>query len=397
LQLYAPLKNVVDKAKVLSSEYLSTYQLKFVAEINTGANYAFNTVEELSEIAAFESNQSVIQNQRINIREFLKDIADNFNFENTVKPEIVKLNIDESVPAQINVDASRLKNVINKILKIANSLSIEKNLNLSLSSQNDLFNFSIIAEGKGFKSFNDLVLSDPFEITNTELYKESKVTPLEIQILLNDLNIFRGKVKIVRSDTGKINLGFYITGDNMPESKSNNESVKIEENGRNKVLVIEDDYATAELLSKYLLEWGYKPLVVNTTEETLEAVNDQSFIVIILDIELPEINGLELLKNIHTKTKNKFTPVIVCSVKPENQQAMMIGTVDFFEKPINYGFLVEALEHYKLNKNSKILCVDDDIPTLNLISKTIETAGYNCIAENDSSKVMESINNMDMN
>jgi CheY-like chemotaxis protein len=396
LQLYAPLKNVVDKAKVLSGEYLSTYQLKFVAEINTGANYSLKTVEELSEIASFESNQSSIQMQNINIRELIKEIADNFNFENAAKPETVKISFNESVPENITIDTVRLKSTIYKLLKLSNSLSIEKSLTLQISSQDENINFSFIADGKGFKSFQDSILFEPFDKKNQEIYKESHVTPLGIQILLNDIKLFNGEAKINRSGSGKVNMLLSLNLESDSEIAATEKPETVEDDGRNKVLVIEDDYATAEMLSNYLIKWGYQPVIVNSSEETIKAVTKQSFVVIILDIELPEINGLELLKNIHTNPKNKFTPVIVCSVKPENQQAMMVGTVDFFEKPINYGFLVEALEHYKLTKNSKILCVDDDVPTLSLISKSIESAGYICIAESNSSKVMDLIRNKDI-
>jgi CheY-like chemotaxis protein len=73
-----------------------------------------------------------------------------------------------------------------------------------------------------------------------------------------------------------------------------------------------------------------------------------------------------------------------------------MGAVEYFVKPINYKYLVEVLTHYKLRSNSKILIVDDDVPTLNLIKDSVEQAGFNAIAEAHSSKVMDLIENMDL-
>jgi len=162
------------------------------------------------------------------------------------------------------------------------------------------------------------------------------------------------------------------------------------------VLVIEDDYATSKLLSNYLNKWGYRPIIVNTEEETFQLIEKEKLLAVILDIELPNTNGLELLKKIHEHPNTKNTPVIVCSVEAEQQKAFLMGAVEYFVKPINYNFLVEILTSYKLRKDSNVLCVDDDLPTLNLIKQAVETAGLNAVAENISADVMESIKDKDI-
>lgn len=73
----------------------------------------------------------------------------------------------------------------------------------------------------------------------------------------------------------------------------------------------------------------------------------------------------------------------------------MMGAVEYFVKPINYKYLVEVLTSYKL-KDSNILIVDDDIPTLNLIKEAVEQAGFNAIAEHQSSKVIGMIENLNL-
>jgi CheY-like chemotaxis protein len=165
---------------------------------------------------------------------------------------------------------------------------------------------------------------------------------------------------------------------------------------QNKVLVIEDDFATSRLLSNYLNKWGYDPIIVNTEEQTFSQIDKEKFLAVILDIELPNTNGLELLKKIREHRNAKNVPVIVCSVEVEEQKAYMMGAVEYFVKPINYNFLVEVLTSYKLRKDSKILCVDDDVPTLNLVKQAIETAGYKAIAEHVSANVLNLIKDKDI-
>lgn len=165
---------------------------------------------------------------------------------------------------------------------------------------------------------------------------------------------------------------------------------------KNKVLVVEDDYATSKLLSNYLSKWGYEPVIVNSAKQALKLIEQESFLAVLMDIVLPDMNGFEFMKMVREHPNSKHTPVIICSVEAEQQKAFMMGAVEYFVKPINYKYLVEVLTSYKLKKDSNILIVDDDIPTLNLIKGAVEQAGFNAIAEHQSSKVSNMIENLDL-
>lgn len=165
---------------------------------------------------------------------------------------------------------------------------------------------------------------------------------------------------------------------------------------KNKVLVIESDFATSKLLSNYLFKWGYEPTIANSGVKAISLLENEQFMAIIMDIILPDVNGLELMKKIRENKATKNIPIIVCSVEAEQQKAFMLGAVEYFVKPISFKDLVEVLTSYKLKKNSKVLCVDDDVPTLNLIRDAIESVGLYPIAEAHSSRVMERIKGQDI-
>jgi len=61
---------------------------------------------------------------------------------------------------------------------------------------------------------------------------------------------------------------------------------------KNKVLVVEDDYATSRLLSNYLNKWGYEPTIVNSAEQALKAIDKEIYLAILMDIILPDFEWL---------------------------------------------------------------------------------------------------------
>jgi len=101
-----------------------------------------------------------------------------------------------------------------------------------------------------------------------------------------------------------------------------------------------------------------------------------------------------LLQKIRENKNAKQTPVIICSVEAEQQKAFLMGAVEYFVKPINYKYLIEVLTNYRLRKDSNILLVDDDIPSLNLLREAVERNGFKAIAHSDSTRVLDSIQNL---
>ncbi len=140
-------------------------------------------------------------------------------------------------------------------------------------------------------------------------------------------------------------------------------------------------------------KWGYEPTIVNSAEQTLKILQKDRFLAILMDIVLPDANGLELLQKIREVKNAKTTPVIICSVEAEQQKAFLMGAVEYFVKPINYKYLIEVLTNYRLKKDSTILLVDDDIPSLNLLKEAVERTGFKALAFSDSSQVIDSIQN----
>jgi CheY-like chemotaxis protein len=236
---------------------------------------------------------------------------------------------------------------------------------------------------------------EPFGLSKIEEFKNSTLTGLSLALAQKYVKYLGGEISASTIEGKGNSFTFTINGEMMSELEST--IIKLPSpSSINKVLVIEDDYATSRLLSNYLNKWGYNPVIVNTEEQAFNFINTESLLAIILDIELPNVNGLELLKKLREHPKSKKIPVIVCSVEPEQQKAFMMGAIEYFIKPINYNFLVEVLTNYKLRKNSNILCVDDDVPTLNLIKQAIESSGFIAVAESVSSNVMNLIKDKDI-
>ena len=127
-----------------------------------------------------------------------------------------------------------------------------------------------------------------------------------------------------------------------------------------KILIVEDDIQLNTTISNYLLLKGYEVQSVFDGKKALNLINEK-FDIFIIDINIPEVNGIELLKEIRKTKSNIPVIMITASLELENfQESFKSGCNEYIKKP----FYLEELEIRidKLIKNIKqIIYIEDDI------------------------------------
>jgi DNA-binding response OmpR family regulator len=111
-----------------------------------------------------------------------------------------------------------------------------------------------------------------------------------------------------------------------------------------RVLVVDDELFVGELLKEYLSIIGYAVTAVSNGEEALSVIQRFEPHIVILDIRMPGMSGMEVLKNI--KEKKGTTAVIMLSAygDPETvNEALRLGADHYLQKPMNLKHLVETL------------------------------------------------------
>ncbi len=395
-ELRTPANSIMGFASLLNEENLTSSQAEYVATLKENALNLLAIMNDLIDMAKIDLGQAKSNFTKINLNSFVDDIIKIFSEKiNQNNIEFIT-NIDKDIPDILKLDSQKLRYILLNIFTYSLRLTEKGKISISISlvSQNKI-NFKISDSSGGISSGKLKEVFKPFSLSELGNNKIGNSTGLGLILAKKYIETLDGIFEI-GSVVGKgMTYNFSIAAETLTliETQINSlpNSVK-----KNKVLVVEDDYATSKLLSNYLNKWGYEPTIVNSADQAIKAVDKEIFLAVIMDIVLPDSNGFELLKRIREHKNAKNTPVIVCSVEAEQQKAFLMGAVEYFVKPIKYKYLVEVLTSYKLRKDSNILIVDDDVPTLNLIKEAVEQAGYNAIAESHSSKVMGMIESMNL-
>lgn len=115
--------------------------------------------------------------------------------------------------------------------------------------------------------------------------------------------------------------------------------------GKNTLLIVDDDPYVLESISTLLKEYGYTVFTSPNAGDAMKLVEENPFDVVLTDIKMPQVTGIELLQNIHAY--NQQVPVILMTAFAELDvavDAVKRGAFDFITKPYNPDYLLHSVE-----------------------------------------------------
>ncbi|HSS60933.1 MAG TPA: response regulator [Candidatus Limnocylindrales bacterium] len=150
------------------------------------------------------------------------------------------------------------------------------------------------------------------------------------------------------------------------------------------VLVVEDDAAAAQLLTRQLASAGYRVEVARSGEEALRRARESRPAAITLDIILPQLDGWEVITRLKSDESTSSIPIVIVSVVDNPELGSALGAVDYFVKPVDAKALVGRLNRLDVRRDIKrdpvrILVVDDEAANRTWLTEVLEPEGFRVV------------------
>ncbi len=113
-----------------------------------------------------------------------------------------------------------------------------------------------------------------------------------------------------------------------------------------KILIVEDDTPVAMMMTYLLTRAGCEVSVAHTGKGGMQLAQENKFSLIALDIDLPDINGLEVCKELKQRHFSRHTPIVFMSGRPLNEDVrhgLEVGAVDYITKPFGADDFVRRI------------------------------------------------------
>jgi len=150
------------------------------------------------------------------------------------------------------------------------------------------------------------------------------------------------------------------------------------------VLVIDDEADARDLLRRTLEGDGFDVYTAESGEVGLRLARELSPAVITLDIMMPGMDGWEVLRQLKADPELQRIPVVMMSILHEKGMGFALGATEYLTKPVDRKLLLHFVGKYSARPGERrVLVVEDDAPTRELVRRTLEQDGWQVLeAEN---------------
>lgn len=356
-EIRTPLNAIIGMVHLLYDTQPSTQQLEYIEILKTSSDFLHDLISDLLDIAKIEAGRVEIQDKEFDLVGFLRTIQKVFEIKLGKKPIEVQFMIDTRIESNVIGDELLLNQILLNILGNAEKFTEKGKITLSVTVLKDdvkyyILEFQISDTGIGIPKDKIDLIFQKFKQINPQGQKY-KGTGLGLAITKQLVELQGGKISVNSRENLGTTFIFTIryTKGGVESLVKNNPLFVPERNLDNgHVLVVEDNLMNQKYIGSLLNKWDVRHTIVSDGKMALEKIQEERFDIILMDIQMPHMNGYETTIAIRsTQNPNQHIPIIALTASAmldQKNKALEIGMNDFLTKPFNPGQLHDLLERF---------------------------------------------------
>jgi CheY-like chemotaxis protein/signal transduction histidine kinase/CHASE3 domain sensor protein len=410
-ELRTPLNSSLILAKLLADNKpgnLTEEQVKFAQTIFAAGNDLLALINDILDLSKIEAGKVEIQPESVTIAHAVEMLSRNFEPLARERGLAFTFTVAPGAPERIETDRQRLGQILRNLLSNAFKFTERGAVSLHVAATPDgQVAFAVQDSGIGISSEQHEVIFEAFRQADGSTHRRYGGTGLGLSISRDLARLLGGDVT-VQSESGKgsiftLRLPLKYVGPTVLERSAHTGVVAspaptaspptpapslgrpaIEDDRSNLmadsrvILIVEDDARFAAILRDLARELGFQCVATHLAVDALAAAQRFKVHAIILDMNLPDRSGLEVLNDLKRNPGTRHIPVHVISVADFSQEAMSLGAVGYALKPVKREQLMVAFEKLQTKLEQgvrRVLVVEDDERQRDSIYQLLSTEG----------------------
>ncbi|MFZ6024280.1 MAG: response regulator [Bacteroidota bacterium] len=372
-ELRTPLNSVLILAKLLAdnnTQNLNVKQIEYANIIYKSGNDLLQLINDILDLSKIESGKIELLVEDVSVESVAHDITQLFSVVAAEKKINFTVEAGAGVPSVIQTDKQRLQQVIKNLLSNAFKFTPADGtilLSFKVSSDKEKLLISVSDTGIGIPQEKQQLIFEAFQQADGSTSRKYGGTGLGLSISLELIKLLGGSIH-VQSEVNKgsvftleVPLLFQGTASSEPQEQGNdfllNEQVlpleQVREQtvivddraqlkkGERLMLIVEDDVNFATIIRDYARHKGYQVIIALEGDEGLYYAKKYKPNAIILDIQLPVMDGWTVLKHIRSDEQLKSIPVHIISAF-DDSRFKQADVMAYLKKPIDTDTLERA-------------------------------------------------------
>ncbi len=358
-ELRTPLYGVVGITNIILDEHKELANSPHLNSLKFSARYLLSLVNDLLQINKIEENKITLENMIFNVTDEVITIVDSLEFIAIKNNNKLYTEIDSNIPEFLIGDKLRLSQVFMNL--VSNALKFTKDGSVTVAAKLDRVEgskhylyFEVKDTGVGIAKEDQGKIFEKFvQIERKE--GDYQGTGLGLSIVQKLTELFGSKIHL-ESEEGKGTTFSFTIGFEADESKKsqiiNNIEVDLSLNQLHRILVVEDNKINQIVTKKILENNNFKCTILEDGYAAINLLDTEVFDVILMDINMPIINGFDTTRLI--RKKGYTIPVIALTAFDKQEimeQALSCGMNDIIIKPFEQAKLFQVINNLINKKN----------------------------------------------
>ncbi|MDJ0677959.1 MAG: hybrid histidine kinase/response regulator HrmK [Calothrix sp. MO_167.B42] len=369
-EIRTPLSSILGFTQLLLAKGYDPTQEKHQEYLNiilSSGKHLLALINDILDLSKIEADQLEVQWEEVNVKELCHNVLALVKEKTSNKGLKLRQDIDDKITT-IVADSLRLKQMLLNLLFNALKFTNTGSVGLKVQLNGSFINFTVWDTGTGIPKELQSQLFQPYcQIANAVTIR-GEGTGLGLVVTKKLTEIHGGWIE-VESDVDKgsqftIALPLIPTPalQQLPKLAQKNEtqqeqpvvqaSVPLSPAAAD-ILLLEDDLPNAQMMQIYLEKLGYRVTWVKSAAEVWQVLTQMSPSVILIDIQLPQSNGLELVQQLRRHQQYREIPLIAqtaMAMKGDRETCLRAGVNDYISKPIDLYQLEKIVAKYVCQK-----------------------------------------------
>jgi|694.fasta_scaffold08509_5 signal transduction histidine kinase/CheY-like chemotaxis protein len=360
-EIRTPMNSIIGFSELALLEKFGEEASFYFEQIHTSSKHLVGILNEILDFSKLEAGKVQIEKIAFNLSDMFNSLEKLFYLSIEKKHITFHFIMDDNIPMNVMGDKFRiqqiLSNLIGNAIKFTESGSITLKLTLlELTKVNAVLRFSVVDTGIGISAEDQQKIFKQFTQVDSSTTRKYGGTGLGLVICKKLLEEMNSTCQVASSLEQGSTFYFDLTLDIANDIPQNSDLFK-EESLKTSwidlahaqdivVLIAEDDKNNQEVIKRLLKFAGIKFDIVDDGLKAIQALEKTSYDAILMDIHMPNMNGIEATKAIRKQEKYEQLPIIALSADIYIQEKAIYlesGINDFVEKPINSEELFESL------------------------------------------------------
>ncbi|MBK8336040.1 MAG: response regulator [Sterolibacteriaceae bacterium] len=360
-EIRTPLNGILGMTQLLRATRLDTQQQQRLDTVNASGEHLLGLLNDVLDFAKVEAGKLDIDHKPFELRRTLREVADLLAARAQERGLKLAVDIATALPEWVLGDAGRLKQVLNNLLGNAIKFTEAGSVTLEVNAEPapepaspSRIRFAVHDTGVGISQENQARLFEPFRQVDQSDTRRHGGTGLGLAISRQLVELMGGSIGVA-SQPGQGSVFHFVL--DLPTAVAPRAQPAVatapeREIPNARILLVEDNAVNREIALAMLGELGLSIAMAVDGREAVDSATQEKFDLILMDCQLPEIDGFEATQRIRQHEKARALPRVPIialtanAIRGDRERCLDAGMDDYLAKPFRRADLQQALRHW---------------------------------------------------